>query len=258
MRELSSIFVAWCVVYLLLLVAPSAAARRPTSASSTGRPRPWVVVLNVVALAFVAAARGHLVQPHAAGDGRAGRRAGRCRPGTIIAGAVRRPRWWSPAFVWLAGDPMTKRRVEPLVWLMFSGGGVAGRGVPAGAGVPVRAGLPARLADRARPRPPARRAAQPADLAGAARAVRADARCTPPTASATRCTTGCRSSAKRTVAVLCYGGALVGSAAAVAVDPARWLILGVSHTTLVGRPVGRASEVAAARPARARSPRTAP
>jgi fumarate reductase subunit D len=25
----------------------------------------------------------------------------------------------------VAGDPVTKRRVEPLVWLMFSGGGVA-------------------------------------------------------------------------------------------------------------------------------------
>ena len=39
MRELSSIFVAWFVVYLLLFVYAVGRARRPTSASSTGPRR---------------------------------------------------------------------------------------------------------------------------------------------------------------------------------------------------------------------------
>ena len=53
MRELSSIFVAWFVLYLLLLSARSATARRRTTTSSTGRRHPWLVALNIVAFAFV-------------------------------------------------------------------------------------------------------------------------------------------------------------------------------------------------------------
>jgi fumarate reductase subunit C len=53
MRELSSIFVAWSVVYLLLLLYAvgegEAAYRRFLDWASS----PWVTLLNVVALAFV-------------------------------------------------------------------------------------------------------------------------------------------------------------------------------------------------------------
>jgi fumarate reductase subunit C len=53
MRELSSIFVAWFVVYLLLLVYAvgqgEAAYRRFLDWASS----PWVTVVNVVALVFV-------------------------------------------------------------------------------------------------------------------------------------------------------------------------------------------------------------
>jgi fumarate reductase subunit C len=53
LRELSSVFVAWTVVYLLLLV-------RAVSRGPSGYQRflhwaanPWLVVLNLIALAFV-------------------------------------------------------------------------------------------------------------------------------------------------------------------------------------------------------------
>ncbi len=53
MRELSSVFVAWSVVYLLLLVGAvfggGAAYQRFLELSG----RPWMLALNVVALAFV-------------------------------------------------------------------------------------------------------------------------------------------------------------------------------------------------------------
>jgi fumarate reductase subunit C len=53
LRELSSLFVAWFVVYLLLLVS----AVRRGSDSYQGflalSGRPWMLALNVVALAFV-------------------------------------------------------------------------------------------------------------------------------------------------------------------------------------------------------------
>jgi fumarate reductase subunit C len=53
LRELSSVFVAWTVVYLLLLVravgrGPAEYQRFLHQAAS-----PWLIVLNVVALAFV-------------------------------------------------------------------------------------------------------------------------------------------------------------------------------------------------------------
>ena len=54
LRELSSVFVAWFVVYLLLLVARGRPrGERRTTTSSTGPARPGCVVLNVVAFAFV-------------------------------------------------------------------------------------------------------------------------------------------------------------------------------------------------------------
>ena len=53
MRELSSIFVAWWVVFLLLLV--NAVGRGETAYDNflDWASSPWVVVLNIVALAFV-------------------------------------------------------------------------------------------------------------------------------------------------------------------------------------------------------------
>lgn len=54
LRELSSLFVAWFVVYLLLLVR--AVARGPAEYQRflDWSASPWLVVLNAVALAFVA------------------------------------------------------------------------------------------------------------------------------------------------------------------------------------------------------------
>jgi fumarate reductase subunit C len=54
MRELSSIFVAWLVAYLLMLVAAVGRSEAAYNAFLDWASSPWVVVLNVVALAFVA------------------------------------------------------------------------------------------------------------------------------------------------------------------------------------------------------------
>jgi len=53
MRELSSIFVAWLVAYLLMLVAAVGRSEAAYNDFLDWASSPWVVVLNVVALAFV-------------------------------------------------------------------------------------------------------------------------------------------------------------------------------------------------------------
>ena len=72
LRELSSIFVAWFVVYLLLLRLRRGQGEAAYQRFLDWAAAPWVIALNVVALALRAAAHGHLVQPHPAGDGGAG------------------------------------------------------------------------------------------------------------------------------------------------------------------------------------------
>jgi fumarate reductase subunit C len=53
LRELSSVFVAWFVVYLLLLVDAVYGGSGSYQRFLEWSGRPWVLVLNVVALAFV-------------------------------------------------------------------------------------------------------------------------------------------------------------------------------------------------------------
>ena len=53
LRELSSVFVAWFVVYLLLLVRAVSQGEAATRSSWPGPRSPVVVVLNVVSLFFV-------------------------------------------------------------------------------------------------------------------------------------------------------------------------------------------------------------
>jgi fumarate reductase subunit C len=53
LRELSSLFVAWFVVYLLLLVVAVHSGSGSYELFLAWSSRPWMVVLNVVALAFV-------------------------------------------------------------------------------------------------------------------------------------------------------------------------------------------------------------
>ena len=67
LRELSSVFVAWFVVYLLLLVDAVHAGSDSYRRFLDWAGSPWVLALNIVALAFVRAARRHLVQPGAPG-----------------------------------------------------------------------------------------------------------------------------------------------------------------------------------------------
>lgn len=54
MRELSSIFIAWLVVYLLLLVAAVGRGREAYDGFLQFAANPAVVVLNIIAFAFVA------------------------------------------------------------------------------------------------------------------------------------------------------------------------------------------------------------
>jgi fumarate reductase subunit C len=53
LRELSSVFVAWFVVYLLLLVRAVAQGPAEYQRFLDWSASPWLVVLNVVSLAFV-------------------------------------------------------------------------------------------------------------------------------------------------------------------------------------------------------------
>jgi fumarate reductase subunit C len=53
MRELSSIFIAWFVVYLLLLVRAVGEGEAAYQRFLDWAAAPWVVALNLVALAFV-------------------------------------------------------------------------------------------------------------------------------------------------------------------------------------------------------------
>ena len=53
MRELSSIFVAWFVVYLLMLLAVVGRSEAAYQGFLDWASTPWVVVLNVVAMVFV-------------------------------------------------------------------------------------------------------------------------------------------------------------------------------------------------------------
>ena len=53
LRELSSVFVAWTVVYLLLLVRAVSRGPAPYRRFLDWSASPWLVALNVVALAFV-------------------------------------------------------------------------------------------------------------------------------------------------------------------------------------------------------------
>jgi len=53
LRELSSVFVAWFVVYLLLLVNAVHAGNDSYQSFLQWSGRPWVFLLNIVALAFV-------------------------------------------------------------------------------------------------------------------------------------------------------------------------------------------------------------
>jgi len=53
LRELSSVFVAWFVVFLLLLVRAIGAGPAAFAAFVAWSGQPWMLVLNVVALLFV-------------------------------------------------------------------------------------------------------------------------------------------------------------------------------------------------------------
>jgi fumarate reductase subunit C len=53
MRELSSLFIAWLVLYLLLLVRAVARGETAYAEFLDWATSPWLVVLNVVALAFL-------------------------------------------------------------------------------------------------------------------------------------------------------------------------------------------------------------
>ena len=58
MRELSSIFIAWLVLYLVLLVYAVGRGEAAYRSFLDWASSPWVIALNVVGLAFEASRRG--------------------------------------------------------------------------------------------------------------------------------------------------------------------------------------------------------
>ena len=102
MRELSSIFVAWLVLYLLLFVRAVGRGEAAYDDFLDWAASPWLVALNVVAFAFLRPAHGHLVLAHAAGDGRAACAGAGCRRPAIIGAQYAGAGRGRPAFVfWL-------------------------------------------------------------------------------------------------------------------------------------------------------------
>ena len=122
MRELSSLFVAWFVVYLLMFIAAVGGGQEKYDAFLDRASSPLFLVVNAVALAFLVAAHGHVVRADAAGDGAEPRWPTRARH-RDHRGAVRRPRRRVRVHL-LAGGAGVKFRILPFVWLTFSGGGV--------------------------------------------------------------------------------------------------------------------------------------
>ena len=146
MRELSSVFVAWFAVFLMMMVYAIGRGEESYQKFLDWAASPVIVVINVVALAFsllhtvtwfvltpqAMVVRGH--GPAGAGD-EGGHVAGRWVPAATVVrvGGVCRPAGDRLAVRGthcgvgihrLVGAPMTKRHFEPIVWLLFSGGGV--------------------------------------------------------------------------------------------------------------------------------------
>ena len=148
MRELSSVFVAWFAVFLMIMIVAIGRGEASYRDFLTWAASPVVVAVNVLALAFLvlhtvtwfaltpqamevrtrwptrAACEGGLGrrQARAGGDGGAGRwPAGAGRDDHRLA--VRGTRC-GVGIHRLAGAAMTKRHLEPILWLLFSGGGV--------------------------------------------------------------------------------------------------------------------------------------
>ncbi len=122
MRELSSIFIAYFVVFLLVFITAVGRGEDAYNDFLDGVSHPIVVALERDRPRLPGAPHDHLVQSDAEGDGCPARRpSGPCFLDHRLA--VRRARGGLRLHL-LAGDGMTKLRVTPFVWLMFSGGGV--------------------------------------------------------------------------------------------------------------------------------------
>ncbi len=122
MRELSSLFVAWFVLFLLLLVRAVGNSEAAYEDFLDWAASPVIVVVNVVGFVFIVlhAVTWFSLTPQAHGASGA-RTSGAGIPDHRRA--VRRARGRVRLRL-VAGAPMSKRRIEPLVWLTFSGGGV--------------------------------------------------------------------------------------------------------------------------------------
>ena len=148
LRELSCVFVAWSVVFMMMLIYAIGRGEASYQRFLDWAASPVVVVVNVVALAFLVlhtvtwfalTPQAMVVRapPRPAGGGdqdgprrgpdRAGGDRGSGRwPGAGGDGdrlAVRRT-CRGVGVHRLAGDPVTKRRIAPILWLLFSAGGV--------------------------------------------------------------------------------------------------------------------------------------
>jgi fumarate reductase subunit C/fumarate reductase subunit D len=118
LRELSSVFVAWFAVFLMIMVYAIGRGEASYQNFVNWAASPVVIVINIVALAFLVlhTATWFVLTPQAMVVRAPGR--GRQVPAmkeVRVAG-----RTVPAATVIRVG----KRRIEPLLWLLFSGGGV--------------------------------------------------------------------------------------------------------------------------------------
>ena len=124
LRELSSVFVAWSVVYLLLLVNAVSDGDASYQRFLERSGHWWVVAINVLAMLFILlhvvtwfalAPRAMVVKVR---GGPAAAAAGRRRALPRLGGAVGDRR--------LGGAPMNRRSrsPEPFLWMLFSSGGM--------------------------------------------------------------------------------------------------------------------------------------
>ena len=110
---------------------------------------------------------------------------------------------------------MTRRPIEPLLWLTFSAGGVLSALIVPVVIVLFGLAFPLGWLDAARPRAPARARASSADADRALRLLSCSRSSTPRIASATRSTTGLQiKHLNELINPLCYGGAAIVSAIA--------------------------------------------
>ena len=125
MRELSSLFIAWLVFYLLLFIRAVSRGEAAYADFLDRAASPWLVAVNLVAFGFVLlhTVTWFSLTPQAMVVRGARSPGARPRPSSVRSTSCwprSRPSWTG----WCRDAQQTmKLRIEPFFWLAFSGGG---------------------------------------------------------------------------------------------------------------------------------------